>query len=137
MLNYLNFPKEPSKRLKQIKIISPYKKHELLEAFSLSSLPVLKKNQTQKKLWDKIEGDNARPELTIEDSHYKTLQESAMILESNKRLHSDIGKELNDTYRGKLLGIIKEHQTQKWREERMPKVKKTDLLNLNKKTTST
>lgn len=97
-----------------------------MQTYQSDSMPILSKMKSKKKAWSRLESEEARPEIEIKDTTYQTMQESCMMLDNNKKVHTDIQKDLTSDSKRKLINIIKEHQIYKFRQSKMPKIKITD-----------
>ena len=94
-------------RLKKIKSISCLKTHELESTYQEVSLPMLRSLKNMKRNWG---NERTAPEYQISkhDIVYKSMMESCMVLDNNKKIQRDVETEMNGNYKNKLDSFIKE-----------------------------
>lgn len=88
-------------RLKKIKSISCLKTHELESTYHEVSLPVLRQIKNMKRNWG---NERTMPEYKINkhDIVYRSMLESCMVLDNNKKIQKDVESEMNGNYKYKL-----------------------------------
>jgi hypothetical protein len=96
-----HLPSKADDRLKKIKSISTLKSHELEQTYQQVSLPVLREIKSMKRNWG---NERTAPDYQISKHErvYRSMLESCMVLDNNKKIHCDIEGEMTATYKGKL-----------------------------------
>ncbi|CDW75223.1 kelch motif family protein [Stylonychia lemnae] len=124
-------PIKPEDRLKKIKSISTLKQHELESTYHEVSLPVLRQIKNMKRNWG---NERTMPEYEIQkgDLVYRSMMESCMMLDNNKKIQKDVEFEMNGNYKGKLDSFIKESKSGIWLKQKMPKIKQNPSIQYRK-----
>lgn len=79
--------------------------------------------------------ERTRPDYEIpkHEKVYKSMLESCMMLDNNKKIHEDVKHEMTAHYKEKLDKILRETRPGLWMSQRMPKIKQAPSLNLQKR----
>jgi len=75
------------------------------------------------------------PEYSISkhEKVYRSMLESCMILDNNKKIHENIDQEMTATYKDKLDKFLRDTKSGIWMKQKMPKIKQKTSLTHNKR----
>ena len=107
-------PNEPNERIKRLQAVSTLPPHELDLRYNSESLPVLRQIKHMKK---SLIYENALPstEQLPGETVYRSMRESCICLNNNKRIHDDVEMEMLNNYKVKLNKFIKESSPGIWK----------------------
>lgn len=86
---------------------------------------MLREIHTKKRNWG---NERTAPEYQISKHErvYRSMLESCMVLDNNKKIHCDIDGEMTATYKGKLDQFLRESKSGIWMKQKMPKIKQRE-----------